>query len=114
MSIIGPGNVGALNLAGSLAGSQRNNANADSIKQQGSERKFQIDRQEATAHSLEDVGETETSPERDADGRMPFAEEQGDTPQATGELVQNRDETPEPNRSVDAFGERGGALDLEA
>lgn len=114
MSVIGPGNVGALNLASSVAGAQRNTADAGNVKQEASQRKFQIDRTEATAKSLEDVSETESSPERDADGRRLYTDagnpiEQDGDEQHSASLssVSNR-------RSPDAFEERGGALDLEA
>ncbi|GAB4154067.1 MAG: hypothetical protein Tsb009_30590 [Planctomycetaceae bacterium] len=112
---MGPGNISSLNLASSLAGSQRNTAASDEIKQQASERKFQIDRDAATAHSLEDVGETETNPERDADGRMPMGYD--DIPpdvEAHDEQEQDSEEKTLHRRSVDATGERGRLLDVEA
>ena len=111
MSAIGPGSIGALNLAGSLAGSQRNGAEADRIKSDAAERKFQIDQREMSAHSLDDVSETGLSADRDADGRQLHGEspEQGQT---TDEMPSRPAKTL--RRGQDALGERGRLLDLEA
>lgn len=118
MSFIGPGSIGALNVAGSFAGAQRSSAAAqDELKQNAADRKAQIDRAESAAHSTEDVGETETSPDRDADGRMPFGyfdegEQQDGSEQSPG--AQHDSHVAANRRATDAFGERGGSLDLEA
>ena len=111
MSAIGPGSIGALNIAGSFAGSQRSSeTQTDRAKAESADQKFQIDQKAMSAHSLGDVAETDLSAERDPDGRMPY-----------GELAEKRDsaELEEERRlrsggSEDAFGERGGSLDLEA
>ena len=119
MSVIGPGNLGALNIAGSLAGSgaQKTNATDGELKQNAANRSAQINRDATTAHATEDVGETESAPERDADGRLPFGDvEQDESVESTNdpqsEAGQSKNGTT--RRSVDAFGERGSVLDLDA
>jgi len=117
MSAIGPGNLGAVNLAGSLAGAQRTNAESDRVKEQASQRDSQINRKAMSANSLEDVGQTDHTADRDADGRMAYAYDEEDLenraddeetePQAESTLQKNR-------RSEDVFGEKGTSLDIEA
>ena len=107
MSSIGPGNIGALNLAGSFAGARRGEVNTDRDKASSAEQKFKLDQQ---AMSLDDVAETELSSERDADGRLPYT--QMTPPEAPSEEDQEQQSQPLP--APDAFGERGASLDLEA
>ena len=115
MSAIGPGSLGAINMAGSLAGSQRNTGEADGLKQRSSERSFQIERKAAAAHSLEDVGETDSTPDRDADGRQPFANADDETTETeTAISTATSQSPPGKHRSTDALEERGNVLDLDA
>lgn len=108
MSGISPGNIGALNLAGSFAGAQRGDAHTDRNKADSAEQKFKIDQQAMAAHSTDDVAEADLSPERDADGRLPYSQ----TPRPDDHSEDSDEHQPE--RGPDAFGERGGSLDLEA
>ncbi len=109
MSSIGFNNIGAMNLAGSAAGAQRTEAHANSNKAEAAGRKFQLDGQSMSAHSLDDVVEADLSSERDADGREAFGER--NRPEADGEDTSG---TRETSTAPDALGERGGSLDLEA
>ncbi len=110
MSSIGPGNIGALNLAGSFAGASRGEVNTDRDKASSAEQKFMVDQQ---AMSLDGIAEAELSSERDADGRLPYAQiEQPEVPSEEEEEDQEQQSQPLP--SPDAFGERGTSLDLEA
>ena len=116
MSAIGPGTLGALNLAGSLAGAQQSHAHTDRSKETGTQRAFQIDREVMSSHDLDDVAETDLSRDRDADGRMSY----GRTPHeetdegSTETEDTGREQGQKPLRTPDAFGERGLTLDLEA
>lgn len=110
MSILGPGNIGALNLAGSIAGTQRNGAAADREKEVAADRNNQINQQAQAAHNHEDIAETDLNADRDADGRLLYAEAPG-----SGEAGETSEDAPkDPLRPTDAFGERGNTLDLEA
>lgn len=109
MSAIGPGTLGALNVAGSVAGAQQPQAHADRAREESAQRTFQIDQQLLSSRDVDDVSETALSRDRDADGRMPYEPPTGQ-PAAEDD---DRDSKP-PKRSRDAFGERGRALDLEA
>ncbi len=108
MSTIGPGNIGALNLAGSLAGAQRSDASTDRNKAESAAQKFQVDQKTLTARSLGDVSEADLSSERDPDGRLPYDGRRKDD--SSGKDSAN----PNSRFAADAFGERGSSLDIEA
>ena len=111
MSVIGPGNIASLNLAGSLAGAQRTNAADGEQKADAADRRFQLDQRALSAKSLGDVAETDRSADRDADGRTPYQ----DAERTVRADDKGRDEPPRSLRAAaDAFGERGSQLDLEA
>jgi len=108
MSGIGPSNIGALNIAGLIAGSQRTNAGDDRIKADAANQKFKVDQKTLTSQSL-DVAEADLSADRDPDGRLPY----GEPPQPD----ETADGTAHPHshpQTSDPSGERGNALDLEA
>jgi hypothetical protein len=109
MSSIGFNNIGAMNIASSAAGAQRTEANANNNKAEAAGRKFQVDGQSMSAQSHDDVAEADMSTERDADGREAFGERRH--PEAEGEEAKTPRQT---STAPDAFGDRGGALDLEA
>lgn len=115
MSSISPGSIGALNLVGSFAGAQRNDAEADHAKAESAERKFQLDQRALSAHSLDDVAEAELSSDRDADGRQLYSEPepQDETDQAAA-LQEDAANLVRSAGRPDALGERGRLLDLEA
>ena len=111
MSIIGTGNLGAINLAGSVAGAQQNsNAEANRLKEAAVQRNTKAALEDIAARSLEDVGETDESADRDADGRMPF----GNSDSESLEHADRLGEPQMPRRIQDANGERGQRLDLDA
>lgn len=116
MSIIGPGSLGAINLAGSVAGAQRNAAaESGQLRETAGQRQSQADLKALASKSLDDVGETDQSTDRDADGRMPF--DDGGYPHDIAKTTDDSHEAKQ--RSVghlapDADGTRGGLLDLEA
>lgn len=106
--MIGPGSLGAINLAGSVAGSQRNAADADRVKERSAERNVQSDLKALAAKSLDDVGQADESHDRDADGRTPFG---GNESPPT-----DVDESGRPSnhhRAGDPDGVCGRLLDLE-
>lgn len=111
MSSIGPASFGAINLAGSLAGAQRNSADTDQVKEGAAERKLQSDLKALAARSIGDVGEADQSGDRDADGRLPW---QLDDPHET--TSENEPANPHRlnDRAGDPDGSRGLHLDLEA
>lgn len=110
MTAIGSGNIGALNLVGSFAGAQRNNATANEASAQAAEKAFQIDAARLTAQTNGDVSETELSSERDADGRMPYEQEHPQSEKQNEEAANLN----ALRRSSDAAGELGNSLDLQA
>ena len=110
MSAIG-GNIGSLNIVGSLAGAQRNNAADGELKTAAAERQFQLDQKAMSAKSLGDVAQMDHSSDRDADGRMPYQAPER-TP-AAAEQDENKSRQS-VRHAPDALGERGCRLDLEA
>lgn len=111
MSSIGAASIGALNLAGSVAGTQRGGVDNDSVTQNAANQKAASDRAEQSARALGDVSEADLSSDRDADGRQPYgrmsrpAEDTGDD---------HASDRGKRHRVPDALGERGNTLDLQA
>lgn len=114
MSIIGPGSLGAINLAGSVAGAQRNSADADRVQEGAAERKLNSDLQALAAKSLDDVGQADESHDRDADGRLPFGYGER-APSADEDEFDPAASSPLSSRppARDADGIRGRLLDVE-
>ena len=111
MSSIGLTNigVGAMNLAGSAAGTQSSASDTDRVKQNAATQKANADRHAQSAHALDDVAEADLSSDRDADGRQPYGRLSRPGADEEGE-----DNTTETLRAQDATGERGNTLDLQA
>ncbi len=109
MSTIGPGNIGAVNIAGSAAGAQRNDASANRVKENAADRDSQIELQTSKAQNNEDVVEADLTADRDADGRQDI--------EAQSETVEPDEDNSSPKsalpKNVDPLGERGAQLDLE-
>ena len=111
MSSIGAASIGGLNLAGSVAGTQRGGVDNKSVTQNAANQKAASDRADQSARALGDVSEADLSSDRDADGRQPYgrlsrpAEDTGHD-QAS--------ESDKRHRISDALGERGNSLDLQA
>jgi hypothetical protein len=114
MSVIGSGSLGSFNLAGSVAGSQRNNAGEDRVKETSADRKFQADQRTLSASSLEDVSETDLLSERDADGRLLYSPEESEEQESLEISTSDQSSSRQSHRNSDAFGERGISLDIEA
>ncbi|MCH7988435.1 MAG: hypothetical protein IID46_04700 [Planctomycetes bacterium] len=113
MSVMGPGTLGSFNLAGSVAGSQRNNSGEDRVKETSADRKFQADQRTLSASSLEDVAETDLLSERDPDGRLLYSSQEQEQ-QDSLEISTTDQSSCQSGRNSDAFGERGISLDVEA
>ena len=113
MSVMGPGSLGSFNLAGSVAGSQRNNSSEDRLKETSADRKFQADQRTLSARSLEDVAETDLLSERDPDGRLPYSTLEHEE-QDVSEPSLTDHSSRQSRRNSDALGERGISLDVEA
>lgn len=116
MSVIGPANLGAINLAGSVAGAQQTSADeADQAKQTSAQRDAAANLKAMASKALDGVDAADESAERDADGRMPYGGDDNDASQpATTEAPRRRPSRSRAPRPKDAFGELGGTLDVEA
>jgi len=117
MSTIGGATAVGLNLAGSIVGSSRPEAVADHNNAAHADHKSQIDRDIAIKEGAEGIEDPQFSADRDADGRQLYhgqvaVENAADQPadgQASGT------ETPLRHvHAVDAFGDRGNTLDIDA
>lgn len=105
-------NPGAVNLASSFAGAQRSDASADKQKAEAAQQNMAIDKKTMTDHQLHDVGNSDKSGDRDADGRIPLGHDEAEEQDAESE-----DQTLEEDLSAripDAEGEVGTHLDLDA
>jgi hypothetical protein len=109
MSAIGGGGLNLGPLATTPAGiaGQQRVAGADRQQAEAAERKFQLDRQAATEKTVGDIGASDETQDRDADGRQPWviSRRKGD--------AKNNASSPQPT-SPDPDHERGGQLDLQA
>ena len=118
MSVLGPGNLPAIGLAGSAAaGQQRAAGLADRDKADQAIQKLDADRSKLANRDLDDSIETDFShgqvSDRDADGRLPWQHAGGGS--ADEDDVQSTIDEPAPEpRAADAEGERGRSLDVDA
>ncbi|QDU82084.1 hypothetical protein Pla110_38390 [Polystyrenella longa] len=119
MSSIGSGNIGtgALNIVGSLTGTQKSSATqSNDNKAEAAAQKFQLD-QKAMSEKTQDVAAADMSPDRDADGRADY---HSSTPHDELDLNQPpAEEKPEPETNDSKptpfdDQETGQVLDLEA
>ena len=111
MSAIGSPGLGAINLAGSLAGVQKNEASSDRIKEGNSSRKFQVDQQSMSAESMGDVSDPAFSADRDPDGRQssgPSRPGPSEEESLSSAVLRQGRHAPDPS------GDRGTLLDLDA
>jgi hypothetical protein len=107
MSAIGGGGLNFGPLVNSAAGvsGQRRTAETDRQQAESAERKFSLDQQALTERAVGDIGESDETHDRDADGRQPWTftrRKPGAKPGGT--------ESPAGAPDVDH--ERGGALDF--
>lgn len=113
MFITGGISPASLSIAGTLAGSQRADADVERTKSDAAGKRAQADQVILTSGGPADVGEAEMSADRDADGTL-FYDETG-----TGEIPTDAEPaeelaSPPVVRSLDADRERGTHLDLDA
>jgi hypothetical protein len=110
MGSINPGNLGPVNLASSVAGAQKNQQ-TDKAKEAASEKTFKQDLKTIAAQASGDVADPNFEKDRDADGRLPFKDEQ----HPEENVLEDADTKPEKaDKAPDALDERGNKLDLEA
>jgi hypothetical protein len=108
MSSIGSSGAGYI-LPGSIAGTQRNHADADRLKAEQATQKQLSDRQQFLTGDKADIGETGESADRDADGRLPYSVEQPNPDTAESPAAESR-----PRKSNEAAEGHGAILDLDA
>ena len=109
MSSIGPGSISGMNLAATFAAAQRTDRDADRKVGQAAEQQRVHDQADLAAASLEDVGESNSSADRDADGRQTFV-----IPPVNSAADQEDEEAEEKKpRASDPDEDRGRLLDLE-
>jgi hypothetical protein len=110
MSSIGSGPMGVTPLASSVAGAagQQKAADANRVQQDGNVQRFQLDRADQLEKTVGDIGESDGTDERDADGRMPWVVKR----QGAGGGQEH--ESSRRARPADPQEERGGTLDLDA
>jgi len=104
--------IGPINIAGAFAGAQKTDAASTERKQADSaEQSRKIDQQQLSDQILDDVGASDHSADRDADGRDVMEGSPGESDSQPNTTRQ----TPASNaRAQDAEGQRGLSLDLDA
>jgi hypothetical protein len=109
MSSIGSGPVGMGPIVQSAAGvtGQQKSAEANRTQQDGNVQRFQLDRADQFEKTVGDIGESDGTDERDADGRLPWTFKPPGTP------AKKDGESP-GQHAADLSGERGRTLDLDA
>jgi len=111
MSILGPGSLPAMGLAGSAAASQQRAAGlADRDKADQATQKLKADEVRLADRDLDDSIETEFShgqvSDRDPDGRLPWQHPEGEgtgdqTPPEDGAVPRSRDPQDDRGQSLD-------------
>lgn len=114
MSTIGSTSVAGINLAGSIVGSSRPEAATDRQKAASADQKGLIDRRTAFAQSVDDVADPEFGSDRDADGRTLYHRPGDEEPVSAEETEPQRSVAAASHHAVDAFGDCGKQLDIEA
>ena len=117
MSSIGSGNIGALNLAGSLAGTQKSSGTqTNDNKAEAAAQKFQLD-QKALSEKTQDVAEADLSPDRDADGRSDYHDSAPHDELELSQIKPDEDQEQSKHRKPNRLAlesDTGQVLDLEA
>lgn len=111
MSSIGSGPSGIPPLVSSAAGTsaQQKAAETNRTNHDGRVQKFQLDRADQLEKTIGDIGESDGTDERDADGRMPWIIRR--TKPSDGDASGEAASGPHP---PDLNAERGTQLDLDA
>lgn len=111
MSSIASGPMGIPPLVGSSAGTnaQQKSAETNRTNHDGRVQKFQLDRADQFEKTVGDIGESDGTDERDADGRMPWVirRKRSSDGGPTGEQAHGP-------HAPDLNAERGTQLDLDA
>lgn len=117
MSVLGPGSLGRIPLASSVAAGAQKPANLDEVQALREAARAQADEVQLTAHTLGEAEalESETSEQqiadRDPDGRLPWTARRG-APHPDGEEESSADRGRHPPPPPGE--ERGQTLDLDA
>ena len=111
MSSMGVGPGGVSPLVNSLAGTgaQQKSAETNRVQRDGQLQKFQLDRADQFEKTVGDIGQSDGTDERDADGRMPWSFQR----RHSGDAVRPDHEGDVPH-AADPSAERGTQLDLDA
>jgi hypothetical protein len=112
MSALGLGNFGAISLAGSLAGSQRSDADRTRARGDAADQRQLVDRTAVPLAAPGNIGEAEFSTDRDADGRLLYTSPPQD--EADDRETHFAAALRASRQALDPDGERGQRLDLEA
>jgi len=109
MSTIGAAGIG---LASSVVGSSRPEGATNQIHAASAEQKARADQKQVLAQSLDGVADPQFGSDRDADGRLLYRRSRP----STGEMDEQSGTDQEASlpRPVDAFGDSGKSLDLDA
>ena len=114
MTTIGSG-FGAASVVGSAAGAQQSRTDTNSVKSAAAEQTFRIGQQEMTSRSLDSVGQSDVTPDRDADGRQDYDRPANEGAEDNFDPADESRRLPETGGHVsDVFGILGQTLDLEA
>jgi hypothetical protein len=117
MSTIGGTTVVGLNLAGSIVGSSRPEAVSDQNNASHADQKSQIDRDITIKEGADGIEDPQFSTDRDADGRQLYhgqAAVEGSANQSDDGQTDGNGTPLRHVHAVDAFGDRGNALDIDA
>ena len=111
MSSIGSGPGGIPPIVSSAAGTQAQQKSADTnrTQQDGNVQRFQMDRADQYEKAVGDIGESDSTDDRDADGRMPWVIKRTQNSSSDDATA-----TPPANHAPDPLLERGQQLDLDA
>ena len=116
MSSIGSGPLGIPPIVSSAAGAsgQQKSADANRTQQDGNIQRFQLDRADQFEKAVGDIGESDGTDERDADGRMPWSfKNPQDSPGNPGGAGSS-DGAATGHHPPDLSGDCGRQLDLDA
>ena len=109
MSTIGTAGIG---IASSVVGSSRPEAATNHTHAASAEQKARADQKQVLARTLDGVADPQFGSDRDADGRLLYRRSGPATDEQGAQSAPDHDaSTPRP---VDAFGDSGKSLDLEA
>ncbi len=113
---IGPANPSGYSLPSSIVGSATRNLNETAqAKAEAAQQNADATQARFSVRDNEDVMETGLSADRDVDGRLPYDLPPEEHPKEEADTEANpNNPAGEPHRSIDAEGERGRTLDLEA